>query len=208
MKILLVLWLFILPACTLLNKQKQQEIKALKKPSLSQKKISFEENILEEKTVDEARKQLAKGLLLTKSQVKSLKKVLQSQKAPELRDPARMILARHFFKKKSYKIALSYYSKVKEKPYKNKAQLLSAKIYERQGLRQKAWDLLEVLLEEEELSPPQLKEAYTLKLSILLKDPLSDKQELLKSYCQILSQESQQNPLYRKKSPPTDFSNE
>ena len=190
MKIILFSFL-LLTACTLLDKQNERAFSPSKPKKQSPAKIPFEE-----KTVKEAKKRILKGLFLTKTQVSRLKKVLKSEKSQDLKDRARMILGRHFLKKSSYKKALAYYSDVKTKPHKNQALLLSAKIYLRQNLPKKALDLLEFL--EEELSPAQLKEAYTLKLSLLLRKPLPDKKELLKIYCQILSQENQKNSLYRK----------
>lgn len=195
MKPVLLLFFLFFPSCVLLSK--------IKNPSSPKKNLKStviktpkKKNSLQ--IVNKAKKQIL-SRPLTQNQVKQLKKILKDKKSAESKEPLRMILGQHFFKKSDLKQALSYYSQVKKHPWKNKAFLQKAKIYYQKNQPKKTLHFIELLLEEEPSTPDLLMEAYLLKLSLLSNNSSPDYIELLKTYCYILRYKNEKNSIYREK---------
>ena len=199
---LLLFCLLLFPSCTLIRKY----IKPVSSPKASvnqkipsqapsQKKPQIR---AEQQIIAKAQKRV-RSQALTKKQVSQLKKILKSKKNRDLRDPVRMILGRHFFRKSSYKKALFYYETVKRNPSRKKALFWSARLYHRLNQISKALQLIELIIEEEDLSDRLLREVYLLKLALISKTPAPSPTEVFKIYCYILTVEHKNNSLYREK---------
>ncbi len=189
-----------LSACTLMGKY----IKPVQpqKSRVSQKNIKKEapkpkKQSAEHQLIKQAKKQL-RSRPLSKKQIQGLKKILNS-KTKALKDPARMLLGRHFSRQSSYKKALSYYTKVQKDPYKPTALLHSAHLYHRLNQDQKALKLINRLTEEEELSDRQFRDLYLLKLNIISQPPAGTQTDIFETYCHILTYDLRSNTPYRKK---------
>ena len=200
MKLLfLVFCIGLLPSCALIGKYVQPISPTVTTKSLSPKKQLQKKTPphAEQKWIAQAKKQLRSQPLTTK-QITQLNNILKSKKNRDLRDPVRMLLGRHFFRKSSYKKALSYYKKVKLAPHKNIAQLWSARLYYRLNQNQKALKMIDHLIEED-LSDRFLKEVYLLKLNIISQTPTPSPTELFKIYCHIIKLEHKNKAPYREK---------
>ena len=193
------LFLFILTfsSCTLLSRYKES-LKTNKKENKSSiqttkpKKISFEFQI-----VNQTKKEILSGPL-TNKRVTQLKKLLKNKQLSFLEDQIKILLGQHFLKKRLYKKALFYYSKVNQNPWRKKALLEKARIYYQIDKPKKTLKLINILLEED-LKPDFLKEVYLLKLSLVSRKKPVKQAELLEIYCYILNYERENTSIYRKK---------
>ena len=196
--ILPFLFILCLPSCTLIlkNINPSQINKTKKRIADSKKKkqkLSFESQV-----VNKAIKEILSGSLKNK-RVTQLKKIIKQKISASSKNLIRMTLGRHFFKKRSYKQALFYYSQIKKGPWRKKSLLEEAKIYYQINKPNKAFNRLDSLLRREELSPTLLVEVYTLKLSLILRDKSPSQKELLKTYCNILNYKNGKDSIYKGK---------
>ncbi len=197
MKTTLLLFFLFYPSCTLLSKLKNPSEK--KTPLKSEViKPQKKKQSLESQIVTKAKKQIL-SRPLTEKQVKNLKKILKAKQSARSKEPLRMILGQHFFKKSSHKIALSYYSQVTKQPWKTKALLQKAKIYYQKNKPKKALHFIELFLEEDPATPDLLVKAYLLKLALISNNSSPDDMELLKIYCHILHHKNEKTSIYKEK---------
>ena len=203
---------FLFSSCTLVRKYTNPSLsktsslsqnktkKDQQKTSLQNKKQPKKKKKAEQQIITQAKNRLRSQPLTTK-QVTQLKKILKSKKDRNLKDPARMLLGRHFFKISSYKTATVYYKKVEQSPYKKIALLWLARLYQHQRLNQvpKALQLIEQIKEEPDLSDRFLKEVYLLKLALISTSPDPSLKEVFKAYCDILTVEHKNKTPYREK---------
>ena len=207
----LFFYILVFPSCAFLGKyiQPVSPVKTAvtsKKQTKSQTKNQQTKSALKKKKKQSVEQQIitqAKNHLrsspLTQRQITKLKTILKSKKRKGLKDPVRMLLGRHFFRKSLYKKALFYYKKVQQNPHRKKALLWSAKLYHRLDQPQKALKTIDLMIEEESLSDRFLKEVYLLKLTILSQAPSPSLTKLFESYCHILTLEPKNKALYRSK---------
>ncbi|MDE0119435.1 MAG: penicillin-binding protein activator [Bdellovibrionales bacterium] len=184
-----------LSSCTLLSKKHKVIPIKEKKISSTKKK---ETNTAEYQLVNKAIKNTASSFL-TKKQINQLQKILKKKKSFVSKDLIKMILGRHFLKKKAYKKALFYYSQIQVSPWKIKALLKQAQIYYKINKLKKALTLIRAIRKEKDPPPDLLLESQLLKLSLVLKEKNSSSKEILETYCYILSYETKKNPIYRER---------
>ena len=199
-----ILTLFSLSSCALISKHiisapQKASSQALPK-SKKTKKDHVERNIFLK-----AKKEVS-SKPLTNKRVKQLKKILKNKKSFISKQKIKIILGHHFFLKKSYKKALSYYSQVEHYPSHQLLILREAKIYYRTGKYKKALKQVNFLLKADNLSSELSSELYFLKLNITLKRKNPDKKELLEIYCHILNHENTDGTDNRKKAKDIIFS--
>ena len=183
----------ILSSCTLLSK-KNKSIPIKEKKVFSAKKK--EKTTTEQQLVNKAIKSTASSVL-TKKQINQLQTILKKKKPVVSKDLIRMILGRHFTKKRDYKKALHYYSQIQKAPWKIKALLKQAQIHSKISNLKKALKLIQKIKKEKNSPPDLLLESQLLKLSLILKDKTTSPKEILKTYCAILNYETKKNPIYR-----------
>ena len=132
-------------------------------------------------------------------QITQLKKILKLRRSPSAKARVKMVLARHFLKKKSYKKALSYYTQVTHPKWRVKSSLGEVKVYYQINKFKKARKLLDLLIEEESPSLELLMDMYLLRLKIISRQDSTDKKDLLEVYCQILELKQNKDSIYKDK---------